>query len=146
MNNILVLVMSDLKLVYIRLIGETSDTNFEYEFFFSKKPDNVWGVDWEYDIAGGLDCTTPEMSDIDEIIKVKTSIPFITAQECMCYGMWHMVNNVICVAYEDISGYEEYPEPFRLVFSFGEDYDSISDKFSQREIVFGEKGDCEIDF
>ena len=52
-----------------------------------------------------------------------------------------MVDGIIACAWEDISEYEEYPEPYRLVFNFGEKYDSVESKLAQRHQFFSEKGE-----
>ena len=50
--------------------------------------------------------------------------------------MQHVVNGIVAVAFEDISDYDEYPEPFRIVFKYGEDYDSVEEKLASRHQFF----------
>ena len=49
-----------------------------------------------------------------------------------------MIDGIIACAWEDISEYEEYPEPFRLVFNYGEKYASVEAKRAQRHQFFSE--------
>ena len=38
---------SNLFLVYVNPIGKDSNGLYQYEFFFSETPKNVWGEDWD---------------------------------------------------------------------------------------------------
>ena len=47
-----------------------------------------------------------------------------------------MIDGIIACAWEDISEYEEYPEPIRLVFKYGEKYEDVEDKLARRSQFF----------
>ena len=68
--------------------------------------------------------------------RLTTIIPFGLAQKNSCFSMQDCVDGIISLAWEDMSEYEEYPEPIRLIFSFGEKYDSVEDKLAQRSQFF----------
>jgi hypothetical protein len=50
--------------------------------------------------------------------------------------MSHVVDGILSVAFEDITDYEEYPEPYRLVFKYGETIYSVEEKLSGRHQFF----------
>lgn len=120
----------------MREVGKTNSATYEYDLYFSKTPDEFWGVGFDCEFAGHEE-TIPDESTYDEVIRLKTVIPFYCMQKNRCFSMMHMVNGVVCVAFEDISDYDEYPEPIRLVFKYGESYDSIEDKLAQRNQLIG---------
>ena len=47
-----------------------------------------------------------------------------------------MIDGVIACASESLDGLDEYPTPFRLVFKFGEDKDTVEDLLAQRQQFF----------
>ena len=49
-----------------------------------------------------------------------------------------MQDKIIACAAEDISDYDEYPEPFRLVFHYGEEYKEVERKLAMRQQFFVE--------
>jgi hypothetical protein len=51
--------------------------------------------------------------------------------------MRYAVEDIISLAFEDISEYDEYPEN-RIVLHFGEDYKSVETKFAVRHQFFAE--------
>ena len=57
-------------------------------------------------------------------------------QESCCFGMQDAIDGVVCLAYEDISGYEEYPEDGRLVLNYGILLEEVEEKLAQKNLVF----------
>ena len=47
-----------------------------------------------------------------------------------------MIDGVIACAFESLDGLDEYPSPFRLVFKFGEDKETVEDLLAQRQQFF----------
>ena len=64
--------------------------------------------------------------------------------------MQDCVDGIVALAWEDMSNYEEYPEPIRLVFKYGENIESVEDKLAQRSQFFvrknSENGEKNEDF
>ena len=120
------------KLVYVNLVGMDSLGNYEYEFFFSETPDIVWGEDWNEQCPSACENTLPDESTYSEIKILRTKIPLFCAQENTCFSLQDMVDGVLSCVWEDISNYDEYPEPYRLVFQFGEDFDTVIYKLAGR--------------
>lgn len=128
---------SNLSLVYVRPIGKTVHDMYEYEFFFSETPDIVWGLDWNEQCPGACGDLTPDATTYTHIVRLTSIIPFFCAQENTCFSLQDCIDGVLAIAFEDISEYEEYPEPLRLIFHFGESYDSVEDKLARRHQFFG---------
>jgi len=128
----------DLKLVYVNQIGKNSADVYEYEFFFSKTPDIVWGQDWNVQSPSSCGDMRPDATTYHLIKRLKTMIPFACAQNNSCFSLQDMCDHIIACAWEDISDYEEFPEPYRIVFEFGEDYFSVETKLASRSQMFAE--------
>lgn len=126
----------NLYLVYIEPIGKNSLDMYEYDFLFSETPDIVWADDWAEQCPSACDNVRPDESMISLTRRLTTIIPFGLAQKNSCFSMQDCVDGIISLAWEDMSEYEEYPEPIRLIFSFGEKYDSVEDKLAQRSQFF----------
>ena len=125
-----------LYLVYVNPVGKDSNDLFEYEFFFSETPENVWGEDWNIACPAACGDTLPDPTTYSEIKTIKTDIPLFCVQQNTCFSIQDCIDNIVCLAYEDISTYTEYPEPLRLVFKFSEEYNSVEEKLNMREIYF----------
>ena len=123
-------------LIYINPIGKDSNDLFEYEFFFSETPEIVWGEDWDVLNPGACENTLPDPTTYSVIKTIKTDIPLYCMQHNTCFPFYYVTHNIVCLAYEDISTYTEYPEPIRLVFKFSEEYNSVEEKLNMREIYF----------
>lgn len=127
---------NELYLVYVKKVGINSMDVYEYDFFFSKDPDNVWGADWNE--ACPLACAdmTPDESLYDNVKRIATTIKFSCAQENTTYSMQDMIDGCVCCAYENIEDLDTYPEPYRIVFQFAEKYEDVLDKLAGRGQFF----------
>lgn len=128
----------NLKLVYVNPIGVNSGGVYEYEFFFSETPEIVWGDDWNEQCPSACEDTLPDPDTYSLVKRLKTVIPFFCAQENSCYSLQDMVDGIICVAHENIIDYDDYPEPYRIVFKFGESYEEVETKLASRSQLFYE--------
>lgn len=125
-----------LYLVYIEPVGTNSHDLFEYDFLFSETPDIVWGEDWAEQCPAACDNMRPGDDMISSIKRLATIIPFGLAQKNSCFSMQDCIDGIIALAWEDLSEYEDYPEPIRLTFKFGESFDSVEDKLARRSQFF----------
>lgn len=73
---------------------------------------------------------------VDLVKVVKTEIKFDLAQKNACYSMQDCKDMIIPVVWENIDGYEEYPEKGRIVLHFGDDIETIKEIFDLRKIKF----------
>lgn len=129
---------NDKKLIFVRPIGENSIGYYEYDFYFTDNSDEVWGEDWEVDYPNQIENMLPDEKTYTDIIRLKTQIPFFCIQFNNCFSMQHVVDGIVSICFEDISDYESYPEPYRIVFQYGEDFHSIENKLASRHQFFDE--------
>lgn len=127
---------NNLYLIYINPIGKGSDGLFQYEFFFSENPETVWGEDWNVACPSACGNLLPDSTTYSHIEILKTEIPLFCIQQNSCFSLQDCIDGLVCLGAEDISDYENYPEPIRLVFQFEEKYESVKDKLEQREQQF----------
>ena len=123
-------------LAYVRLIGANAYGQNEYEFFFTETPDTVWGQDWNELCPSACGDIPPDPSTYSDVERLSTIIKFNCAQENSCYSMQDMIDGIIACASESLDGLDEYPSPFRLVFKFGEEKETVTDKLAQRQQFF----------
>lgn len=131
---------NQLYLVYVEKINDTPNSKglYEYEFFFSETPDIVWGVDWNQQCpsACNIENMRPDSSTYNEVKKLYTIYPLMCIENNSCLSCQDMIDGIVACAWEDITEYEEYPEPFRFVFRFGDKKEDVEDKLAQRHQFF----------
>ena len=122
-----------MKLVYINKIGQNWKGNYIYEFLFSDIVKDIDGEGWDSYPSSG-DPEPPEGRFIKETGLWNTTLKLDLVQESDSFAMWDAVDGVVAMAWENMEGYDEYPEK-RLFFSFGEDIESVNDKLYEKDIV-----------
>ena len=131
------MVKDNLRLVYIKDVGLSNSEIKEYDFYFAEDPDIFWGHGFDVEFANqGI--TLPNKDTYDLVLRLKTIYPLFCMQHNNCFSMQHVVNKVVAVGFEDISEYDDYPTPYRLVFKYGEDYKSVETKLAGRNQFFSE--------
>lgn len=130
-----------LYLIYVeRLNNEPNSMGiYEYDFFFSDTPETVWGEDWAEQCPSACESLRPSSELYSKVKRLYTIYTLKGAQENSCFSMQDCIDGCIALCWEDISNYDEYPEPIRLVFKFGESMESVEDKLAQRHQFFPEK-------
>ena len=123
----------ELKLVYVNPIGKNSEGLYEYDFYFSNRIEFVWGDNWDEPYAAYGGDMAPREGTYQEVRRIVTNIPFSCAQQNTCFSMKHCVDGCIALCYENINGYNDYPEPYRIVFQYGEDSESVMEKLYSRD-------------
>ena len=135
--------MRDLFLVFVERRTEEPNPRgfYEYDFYFSETPDITWGTDWaeQCPSACSIETLRPDEETYHEIKKLISTIPLSCVQENSCFSLQDMTDGIVSVCYENISGYEEFPEPIRLVFQFSEPIKSVEDKLARRHQFFGDE-------
>ena len=128
-------------LIYAELVGKDAHEMYEYDFYFSENPESAWGEDWNEPCPAACDkdVLRPDISMYSEIRRLVTIIPFGLMVNNTCFSLQDAIDDIIPCAWEDISTYEEFPSPIRLVFHFGESFESVEDKLAQRQQFFNEK-------
>ena len=127
---------NNLNLVYINPIGKNSEGKNEYEFFFSETPETVWAEDWNIEAPSACSNLQPEPSMYSLVERIETEVPLKCAQQNSCFSMQDCVDTIIAIVWEDISEYEQFPEPYRIVIHYGERYEKVKEILEGREIFF----------
>ena len=122
-----------MKLVYINKIGQNWKGNYIYEFLFSDVVEDVDGEGWDsYPSSGNPE--PPEGRFVKETGLLNTTLKLDLVQESDSFAMWDAVDGIVAMSWENMEGYDEYPEK-RLFFSFGEDIESVNSKLYEKDIV-----------
>ena len=124
----------NLKVVYVLYLGKNSDGKNVYHFLISDDEDKIWGEDWNDKPAANCRFLTPEKEMYDYVKELKTDIILDLAQDNTYYSMADCKDKIIALAYEDISTYEEYPEPVRIVIHFGDSLEDVERMLGQRDL------------
>jgi hypothetical protein len=122
-----------MKLVYINKVGQSWKGNYVYEFLFTDNIEDIDGDGWDiYPSSGNPE--PPESSLIRKSGVLRTEIKFDLVQESDSFGMWDAVDGIVALGWENMEGYEDYPEQ-RLFFRFGEKIKSVEDKLYEKDLV-----------
>jgi len=134
-------------LVYVEKLNDIPNSKglFEYEFFFSETPEITWGSDWNQQCpsACSKEDLRPDTSTYSEVKKLCSIIPLLSIGENSCFSVQDSVDQIVAICWEDISEYDTYPDPIRLVFNYGEKIESVEDKLAQRHQFFYNKNNKE---
>lgn len=127
----------ELVVVYIVNVGVDINGLNIYHFLISDECESTWGECWGQQPAGNVkkSLLMPDDSNYIYIKELKTDLKLNLAQDNTCFSMQDCKDNIVALAYEDLSGYEEYPEPFRIVIHFGERLSDVEVKLAQRNIT-----------
>lgn len=120
-------------LVYINKIGQNWKGNYIYEFLFSDILEDIDGDGWDsYPSSGNPE--PPENKFIKKSGSLTTTLKLDLVQESDSFAMWDAVDGIIALGWENMEGYDEYPEK-RLFFTFGEKINSVEDKLYEKDLV-----------
>lgn len=125
----------NVRLGFIRLIGEESDGYYRYEFIFTDNIDEFWGDDFEQKPCCLVNNLTPKDEYITEIHTVKMKIKLDLIQNNCCFGFQDCTDGIIALAWENVDGYDEYPDDGRIFFRFGETLDEVDNKLAMKNIL-----------
>ena len=116
---------NEITLCFVRNIGHDVDGNNLYELFFTEESDTFWGDGFEYMPASLVNELIPNEGSYSVVKEIKTNLKLSLATESCCHSMQDCIDGIIALAYEDISGYDEFPDEGRLVLHFGDDYRDV---------------------
>ena len=129
---------NEVALCFMRNVGTDIDGKNIYELLFSETIDTFWGEGFEYMPASLVNEMVPNKDSYSVTKTIKTSLKLCLATESSCHSMQDCMDNIIAMAYEDISDYDEFPDEGRLVLHFGDSYDEIERKLAVRNIFMME--------
>lgn len=122
-----------MNLVFINRIGQNWKGNYVYEFLFSDILEDIEGDGWDsYPSSGNPD--SPEEKFIKKSGTLTTTLKLDLVKDSDSFAMWDAVDGIIALAWENMEGYDDYPEK-RLFFSFGESLSSVEDKLYEKDMV-----------
>ena len=124
-----------MKLVYINKVGQNWKGNYIYEFLFSdiSESKDIDGEGWDsYPSSGNPE--PPKGKFIKKTGGLVTPMKLNMVQESDSFAMWDAVDGIIALAWENLDGYDEYPDS-RLFFAFGENIKSIESKLYEKDLV-----------
>ena len=127
--------IKDVYLCFIRLIGEENDGIYRYEFIFTDNIDEVWGEGFDQKPACLVNDLMVEEQYVTEVHIVKTKIKLDLIQNNCCFSISDCFDGICAIAWENLDGYEEYPEDGRIFFRFGESLDEVENKLAMKNIL-----------
>jgi hypothetical protein len=125
----------DVRLGFIRLIGEETDGYYRYESIFTTNIDEFWGENFEYKPSCLVNNLMPYEKFITEIHIVKMKIKLDLIQNSCCFGFQDCTDGIIALAWENVDEYDEYPEEGRIFFRFGETLDDVENKLAVKNVL-----------
>jgi len=127
--------MGELFLVYVNDLGVTTEGKNSYDLLFAKDPTITFGEKWATVPIGicAKNSKLPDPSTYDVRISFETDIDLILGQNNQCISYLDIQDNIMACAWENITGYEEYPDN-RIVLQYGDSFDIVKQKLEQREI------------
>lgn len=127
--------IKEVRLCFVRLVGEENDGYYRYEFIFTDNIDEVFGEDFDQKPACLVNNLMVSDEYITEIHIVKMRIKLELAQDSCCFAMSDFYDGICAIAFEDISQYESYPEDGRLFFFFGESLQEVEEKLATKHVL-----------
>jgi hypothetical protein len=125
--------MEKLYLIYINYVGKDWKGKYVYEFIFSDSIQNIDGENWDTYPASGM--PNPPYEEFIKVVgRLESDLKLDVVQESDTFAVWDAVDGVIALAWENINGYEEYPN-VRLCFKFGEINNSVTDKLYEKDLT-----------
>ena len=131
--------MNELALCFVKNIGTDIDGNNLYEFLFTHDLDSFWGEGFEYMPASLASELTPNEDSYEVVKTITTDLKLGLACESCCHSMQDCIDDIVALAYEDITGYEEFPDDGRLVLHFGDSYEKVELELIKRNIKLQDK-------
>lgn len=122
-----------MKLIYINKVGSDWKENYVYEFIFSETLDGVDGENWDSYPASGQP-SPPNIDIVSRVGVLTTELKFMLIQNSDTFSVWDAVDGIVCLGWEDILEYDEYPES-RLHFHFGDDIEIVNNKLYEYDLV-----------
>lgn len=123
----------ELLLIYVNNLGEDFEGKAVVEFIFSETIEDVNGEDWDAIPSSGRP-DPPYSKFIKKVGILESDVEFEFAQDNTCFCLWDAMDQIIALAYEDITSHTVYPDN-RLVFHFGETQKEVEVKLYERDLT-----------
>lgn len=133
--------MEDNFLCFVKYVGQDTDEQYIYELMFTNDAESFWGENFEYEPAGLCNDLIPDKDSISIVEILKTNIKFKLAQESCCFSYQDCIDGIIPCGWEDLSDYDEYPEPFRIILKYGMEINELKKILIKRNLLLKRKED-----
>lgn len=122
--------ITDQYLIYVRLIGENKDGNYEYELFFSETPEIVWAIDWAEQCPAAIGDMPPEEKAVSMVKRVISPYKLNCAQDNFCFSMQDCIDGIIslCWCFDE-------NDKLLFKFKFAEKYEDVEDRFKTLKLT-----------
>ena len=120
----------DLQLCFVKYIGINLNGEYQYEFLFSDKIDEVWGEDFEVMPAGLCNNLTPNENDYCLTKTVVLDFKLNLIQESCCLSMQDCMDGIISLAY----GYKD--DKLLLNLKYGETFENVENELLKINKIF----------
>lgn len=124
-------------LCFIKLIGQNSN-GYEYEFYFTENIEEVWGEGFDVMPCFLIPDLIPyeKCYNLIKTVTLNKDINLDIATSDSCHTFQDCIDNVVALASQSLTNLTEYPKEGRLIFYFGEKFDSVENKLSERKTFF----------
>lgn len=122
--------MNDLKLCFIKKIGINLKNEYQYEFLFTDKIDEVWGENFEMMPASICNNLIPNEEDYNEIKTLSMKHQLILIQDSCCFSIQDCMDGIISLGY----AYDD--NKIILNLKYGETLDEIENKLANLNMFF----------
>ena len=135
--------MKEHYLIYIHLVGYLHDETGIYEFIFSDDPDIIDYENWGWMESPPKDnALPPENGYYNKIVRLELSrfkLKLLSEMN-QFFKYFDGYDKIIAIGWEDDEENLELENDVkRLVFYYGDSYDSIANKFYSRDVIFEKK-------
>lgn len=125
----------EVRLCFIRLVGEENDGIFRYEFIFTNDIDTVFGNDFNHKPACLVNDLMVDDQYITEIHIVRMKIKLDLIQDSCCFSVSDSYDGIVAVAWQNIDDMIEFPEDGRIFFRFGETIEEVENKLAIKNVI-----------
>lgn len=118
-------------LVFIDDVGTNLDDKFVYQFYFSDRPEVVWGDYWNICPSSIVPHIKPDINSISKIYECELNHKLNLVTNNSCFSMQDCIDQIIALGWFDLdSGISFKDESGNNVmsFKFGEDSSCIEEK------------------
>ena len=116
-------------LVFIEDVGTNLDDKFVYHFYFSERPEVVWGDYWNICPSSIVPHIKPDINSISKIYECEMNHKLNLVTSNSCFSMQDCIDHIIALGWFDLnSGIFFENETNIMSFKFGDDIECTEQK------------------
>ena len=128
---------TELYLVFIEDVGTNIDEKFVYNFYFSDRPEVVWGDYWNICPSSIVPIIKPDINSISRIYECEIDYKLNLVVDNSCFSMQDCIDQIIALGWFDLNSNIKNKDII-MSFKFGDSIDVISDKFNMLGVDLNE--------